>query len=247
MLEPSYAVAASGTMLAAVMAKTFNFEVLARISTSGITALLKPTSATGNDKFSDHAKNAIEPSTINIDNGSGLATTKRLAESARDYPGWRRARETDRHDLFSDPSPELIPGLTTQAGACWAAGGWPVIIRDPVAAQRNATLDYIKDNIGTYTAITKRDSGSWDAIDDFQAAVKESWLVVEAVPEKLDIKIDTFADLETFAPRDCILGTNSSSYKSGDLVGKVSEETKTRALNTHFMVCSGAVYRPLSD
>lgn len=219
---------------------TFKLETLARISTSGSNDILKPTLPTGKDQFSDQVNDAIEPSTIDIDNGSGLATTERLAETARDCPGGRRAWQANRYDLFSDRPAEWIPLLTTQAGACWAAGGWPVIIRDPVAAQRNAAVDYIKDNIGTYTAITKRGSGSWSAVDNFQASVKESWLVVEAVPEKLDIKIDTFANLEKFAPADCILGTNSSSYKSGDLVGKVSDETKMRVLNTHFMVCSFA-------
>jgi 3-hydroxyacyl-CoA dehydrogenase len=120
--------------------------------------------------------------------------------------------------------------------ACFAAGGWNVRIRDPSAAQREAALDYIRQNIGTYTAITRRKSGSWEAVEDLPLAVKDAWLVIEAVPEKLEIKLSTFADLEKYAPKDCILATNSSSYKSGELVGRVSDDTKKRVLNTHFMV-----------
>lgn len=50
------------------------------------------------------------------------------------------------------------------------------------------------------------------------------------------MKIDTFADLEVHAPQDAILCSNSSSYKSGEMLEKVSEATKKRILNTHYMM-----------
>ncbi len=65
--------------------------------------------------------------------------------------------------------------------------------------------------------------------------MKDSWLVFEAVPEVLNIKLSTFADLEKYAPKDCILASNSSSYKSSELVERISDETKKRVLNTHYM------------
>lgn len=74
-------------------------------------------------------------------------------------------------------------------------------------------------------------------------AVQNAWLVIEAVPEKIQLKIDTFSDLETHAPQDAILGSNSSSYKSSEMLGKLKDETKSRVLNTHYympplnMVC----------
>lgn len=71
---------------------------------------------------------------------------------------------------------------------------------------------------------------------DLQDAVKDAWLVFEAVPEVLHIKIDTFRDLEQYAPSDCIFGSNSSSFKSGEMLEKVKQETKTRILNTHYMM-----------
>lgn len=117
--------------------------------------------------------------------------------------------------------------------ACWSAGGWPVIVRDPSEASRQQALEYVKENIETYTTITQRTAASVNATEDFATAVKDAWLVIEAVPENLQIKESTFADLEKHAPKDCILASNSSSYKSGELVSKISEETKTRVLNTH--------------
>lgn len=58
--------------------------------------------------------------------------------------------------------------------------------------------------------------------------------MIEAVPEKLQIKVDTFAELQTLAPADAILASNSSSYKSSEMLEKVSDETKMRILNMHY-------------
>lgn len=64
--------------------------------------------------------------------------------------------------------------------------------------------------------------------------MSNAWLIVEAIPEKLDLKISTFAELESAAPKEAILASNSSSYKSGEMLGKVQGATKTRIPNTHY-------------
>lgn len=66
--------------------------------------------------------------------------------------------------------------------------------------------------------------------------MQEAWLVFECVPEMLQLKIDTFAELEEAAPDDCILATNSSSYKSSEMLVKVSDAAKKRILNTHYFM-----------
>jgi 3-hydroxyacyl-CoA dehydrogenase len=48
------------------------------------------------------------------------------------------------------------------------------------------------------------------------------------------LKLATFAALDLLAPKDAILATNSSSYKSSEMLGSVSEATKSRILNTHY-------------
>jgi 3-hydroxyacyl-CoA dehydrogenase len=65
-------------------------------------------------------------------------------------------------------------------------------------------------------------------------AVENAWLVIEAVPEKIQLKIDTFAELESLSPADCILASNSSSYRSSEMLEKVSESTMKRILNMHY-------------
>lgn len=69
---------------------------------------------------------------------------------------------------------------------------------------------------------------------ELKDAVGNAWLTIEAVPEKLPLKIDTFAELDKVAPSDCILASNSSSYKSSEMLVKVSDSAKRRVLNMHY-------------
>lgn len=128
-------------------------------------------------------------------------------------------------------------GVLGRRIACtWAAGGWDVQIRDPSEEQRNAALHYIDNNVSSYAKVTGATPGKASAYESLPEAVKNAWTVIEAVPEKLSLKIDTFADLEKHAEKDAILVSNSSSYKSSEMLEKVGEETKKRIMNTHYMM-----------
>jgi len=63
-------------------------------------------------------------------------------------------------------------------------------------------------------------------------AVRNAWLVVEAVPEQLNVKQSVFAELDAVAPEDAILASNSSSYPSSQLIAQVARPE--RVLNMHF-------------
>ncbi|RMZ89270.1 hypothetical protein DV736_g3523, partial [Chaetothyriales sp. CBS 134916] len=126
--------------------------------------------------------------------------------------------------------------LGRRIAACFAAAGYHVRIRDPSAKSRNDAIQYINDNINAYTTMTYKKAGTYEAIEDLAEGVKDTWLIIEAVPEILSLKENTFADLEKHAPADCIIGSNSSSYKTSELLGKVKDITKGRVLNTHFMM-----------
>lgn len=140
-------------------------------------------------------------------------------------------------DYASRPITVLGGGvLGRRIAACFVSVGWHVIIRDPSEKSRAEATDYIRDNITDYLAISHGHEGKYEATEDFDLAVKNAWLVIEAVPEVLAIKTDTFLALEKQAPKDCILASNSSSFKSSELLGKVADSTKQRVLNTHFMM-----------
>ncbi|KAI0204140.1 hypothetical protein F4808DRAFT_457241 [Astrocystis sublimbata] len=127
--------------------------------------------------------------------------------------------------------------LGRRIASCFVAAGHEVRIRDPSVKARDDSLAYVRENLGIYTNLTFHEAGEIHALEDLPTAVKDCWLVIEAVPEILSLKESTFADLEKYAPSDCILATNSSSYKSGELLAQVRQEsTKRRVLNTHFMM-----------
>ncbi|ORA79241.1 3-hydroxyacyl-CoA dehydrogenase family protein [Mycobacterium malmoense] len=67
---------------------------------------------------------------------------------------------------------------------------------------------------------------------DLAAAVKDAWYIVESVPEIPALKIDILGQLDEIAEPDAIIGTNSSSYESSELIGKVKHPE--RVLNTHY-------------
>lgn len=126
-----------------------------------------------------------------------------------------------------------------RSATCWCSAGYNAVIRDTNQAQYDAALQYIKDNVTTFAtkATTGRSRGKASATLDLEVAIQDAWIVFECVPEILNLKIDVFAELEKLAPKDCILASNSSSYKSSAMLAKVvDQDTKTRILNTHYMM-----------
>jgi 3-hydroxybutyryl-CoA dehydrogenase len=67
---------------------------------------------------------------------------------------------------------------------------------------------------------------------DLARAVQDADLVVEAVPERLDLKRDLFRELDAGAPGAVILGSNTSSLSIADIADGV--ERPGRVLGLHF-------------
>ncbi|CAI7669777.1 unnamed protein product [Penicillium pancosmium] len=124
--------------------------------------------------------------------------------------------------------------LGRRIGCIWASAGFDVRLRDPNGQQREDGLAYIRENVASYAKETGDRIGTAHAFEEMEEALADAWLVIEAVPEKIQLKIDTFAQLEMQAPNDCILASNSSSYRSSEMLEKVSESAKRRILNMHY-------------
>jgi len=67
---------------------------------------------------------------------------------------------------------------------------------------------------------------------DLSDALKEVDLVIEAVPEDLELKKEVFSQIDNFAPVHTIIGTNSSSYPVSKIESAVKR--KDKVLNLHF-------------
>lgn len=70
--------------------------------------------------------------------------------------------------------------------------------------------------------------------DDLAAAVKNADLIIEAVPENLDLKRDMFAKIDKLASPSAIIATNSSSIPISKIESAVSRRDKVA--NLHFYV-----------
>jgi 3-hydroxyacyl-CoA dehydrogenase len=94
--------------------------------------------------------------------------------------------------------------------------------------------EYITQNVAAYSRKTNKTPGKFEMTSSLAQAVENAWLVIECVPEKLEAKTKIFGELTTLARRDAILATNSSSYRSSEMLGEVPEDCKNRILNMHY-------------
>jgi 3-hydroxyacyl-CoA dehydrogenase len=120
------------------------------------------------------------------------------------------------------------------AGCVWASGGYNVLIYDPNMDQCNQAKEYITQNVQAYAQKTNKTPGNFETTSSLAQAVENAWLVVECVPERLEAKTKIFGELTTLTRRDAILATNSSSYRSSEMLGEVPEVCKSRILNMHY-------------
>ena len=90
-----------------------------------------------------------------------------------------------------------------------------------LADKGKVDVDAVDDILARVHATDKRD-----------AAVHESDVVVEAVPEDLALKREIFADLAAHAPQHALLGTNTSSLSIGAIAEGCGAEQ--RVIGLHF-------------
>jgi 3-hydroxybutyryl-CoA dehydrogenase len=124
-----------------------------------------------------------------------------------------------------DERPVVIDGAGTlgrRIASVYAAGGSDVHIFDLSAQQREATRDYVEENlVQTQQTLGLHPArrGRVEVSDDLQEAVAGGWMVVEAVPESIDIKTEVFGELDRLAEPDAILCSNSSSIPTSQMIG----------------------------
>ena len=117
-----------------------------------------------------------------------------------------------------------------------ASGGGEVRLYDPNADQLEVARRYVEAELPQVVAGRSGAlPGRLVLSRTVQAAVADTWMVVEAIPERLDLKRKVFGDLDRLAPEDAILASNSSSYPTSQFIDALSRPG--RVANTHY-------YRP---
>jgi 3-hydroxybutyryl-CoA dehydrogenase len=137
-----------------------------------------------------------------------------------------------------DQRPVTIAGAGTlgrRIATVFAAGGSDVRLFDTSTEQLEAGRDHVEQHVAeVQDALDLRPdrTGRVDGADELAVAVDGAWLVIESVPERVDLKIEVFGELDRVAARDAILATNSSSLPSRLVVEKVQH--RERVLNMHY-------------
>jgi 3-hydroxybutyryl-CoA dehydrogenase len=115
----------------------------------------------------------------------------------------------------------------------FASRGGTVRIHARRAEQRDEATAYVAEALPKL--LTDRgfgEPGVLTATGSLEEALDGAWIVVESVPEKLEIKIPLWGEIDGAAAPDTIFASNSSSFPSRLMAENVRD--KTRLCNTHF-------------
>jgi len=119
-----------------------------------------------------------------------------------------------------------------------AGRGVPVRLYDPAPDALTAARDRIAADApqlveeGFFSGPADAISERVTPVATLAEAVQGAWLVIECAPERLELKRALYGELSALTPRDVILATNSSSFRSRLLAD--ATQHPSRLLNTHF-------------
>lgn len=122
----------------------------------------------------------------------------------------------------------------------WASTGRPVTVYDTSPAALASSQEFIADLLSEYCSAHGTLPGKVHFTTSFHDACVPTktdgapWLVIEAVPEDLELKISLLGRVDRTVPRDTIIATNSASFRSRELVSEVKH--RERVLNTLYYI-----------
>ena len=117
----------------------------------------------------------------------------------------------------------------------FAGGGSDVSIFDVAESQLEAARDHVAQHSQTVRQILglgHAPQGRLNTCTRLERAVHGAWMVIEAVPENLELKRTVFSELDRVTAADTVLASDSSSLPSSQLITHVTHPE--RVLNTHY-------------
>ncbi|KAJ6178684.1 hypothetical protein N7519_009145 [Penicillium mononematosum] len=131
----------------------------------------------------------------------------------------------------------VIIGAGTQGrrlAHMWSSRGGTVRLVDLQEQQLQDGLKYVEQ----LRADATDHEGDWGRIEtsqpsSLQSTLKDAWLVVECVPENLNLKRKVIAQLDEIAPESTIIASNSSSYGIFEILEGMSLKNNKRVMSAH--------------
>jgi len=122
---------------------------------------------------------------------------------------------------------------------CGLMAGYTVALRDVEQRFVDSGVAGVKSSLAKFKEKGKITPEVHDSalarlipIVDLQEAVKDADFIIEAVPEKLEIKQGVFAELDKYAPKHAILASNTSNISITDIAKATSRPDKV--IGYHF-------------
>lgn len=119
-----------------------------------------------------------------------------------------------------------------------AVAGFPVVLRDVDEVSVGRARDRIESSLGRAVAGGKLDAAKAgpareriELTTDLEA-IAGADLVIEAVPENLNLKLEVMQAIDRVAEDDCVIGSNTSSIPIAELAQAV--QSPERVLGLHF-------------
>ena len=123
--------------------------------------------------------------------------------------------------------------------ASFLQGGYTVVLRDIEQRFVDKGMAGIKASFDKFKEKGKITPEAYEDVFkrlipmvDLQTAVKDADFIIEAVPEKLELKKSVFADLDKFAPKHAILASNTSNISISDIA--TATQRPDKVIGYHF-------------
>jgi len=145
---------------------------------------------------------------------------------------------TDKPPSHATARPVTIVGAGTlgrHLATVFAGGGSDVSVFDVAESQLDAAREHVAEHSQTVRQILgleQSPQGRVTTCTRLERAVHGAWMVIEAVPEQLELKRTVFSELDRVTDADTVLASNSSSLPSSQLITHVAHPE--RVLNTHY-------------
>lgn len=119
--------------------------------------------------------------------------------------------------------------------------GYQVNLYEPFDAVRERATQQIREELQFmvdegYITETDRDTGisNITMFSDLEAAAKDADYVIEACPEKMELKQQLFAQLDGICKPTAVFATNTSSLKLSEMISHLPPERQARCMVSHW-------------
>lgn len=124
---------------------------------------------------------------------------------------------------------------------CFALYGYHVSIYESFEEVRNTCkekirkqYEFLKEEGVINPDRIKKSLANIETFKELEFAVKDVDYIIEAIPERLDLKQQLFENLIKYAPADAIIASNTSSIAFSDLTAKMEEKEIARIMVCHW-------------